>query len=171
MRSAQGGDWLAYETLLTEVAATVRDFVRRRLADADGQEEVVQDTLLCIHRDRHTYDPARPFRPWMYAIARHRLFDHVEKRRRRSRFEVLADAEAQDPASAEASARDRRAPGLLRHALAQLSRTQREIIEMLKLDGLSVAEISTRTGMTASTVKVTAHRGYKRLRALIGDDR
>jgi RNA polymerase sigma-70 factor (ECF subfamily) len=173
MRAAQDGDRVAYATLLTEVAAVVRNFVRRRLADTDAQEEVVQDTLLAIHRDRHTYDPARPFRPWMFAIARHRLLDHFDKQRRRSRIEVLAEvqAEAEDPASSDAGARDRRAPGLLRHALAQLSRTQREIIEMLKLDGLSVAEISTRTGMTASTVKVTAHRGYKRLRALIGDDR
>lgn len=177
MRAAQAGDRLAYTTLLTEVAAAVRDFVRKRVPDGDAQEEVVQDTLLSIHRDRHTYDPARPFRPWMFAIARHRLLDHLDKQRRRGRHEVLADADADanadvvDPASSDAGMRDRRAPGLLRHALAQLSRTQREIIEMLKLDGLSVAEIATRTGMTASTVKVTAHRGYKRLRALIGDDR
>lgn len=169
MRAAQDGDRLAYETLLTEVATTVRAFVRKRLHDVDSQEEVVQDTLLCIHRDRHTYDPGRPFRPWMYAITRHRLSDHLEKQRRRTRIEVLADADAEDPASADASARDRRAPGILHHALAQLSNAQREIIQMLKLDGLSVAEISTRTGLTASTVKVTAHRGYKRLRALIGD--
>lgn len=171
MRAAQDGDRVAYETLLAEVASTVRDFVRKRLRDADGQEEVVQDTLLSIHRDRHTYDPRRPFRPWMFAIARHRLFDHAEKRRRRSQIEVPADDDVEDPISSDAAARERRAPGILRHALAQLSRTQREIIEMLKLDGLSVAEIATRTGMTASTVKVTAHRGYKRLRALIGEDR
>jgi RNA polymerase sigma-70 factor (ECF subfamily) len=169
MRAAQDGDRLAYETLLTEVATIVRAFVRKRVQDVEGQEEVVQDTLLCIHRDRHTYDPDRPFRPWMYAITRHRLSDHLEKQRRRSQIEVLGDAEAEDPASPDARARGQRAPGILRHALAQLSKTQREIIQMLKLDGLSVAEISTRTGLTASTVKVTAHRGYKRLRALIGD--
>lgn len=169
MRAAQDGDRLAYETLLTEVAATVRDFVRKRLPDVESQEEVVQDTLLCIHRDRHTYDPERPFRPWMYAITRHRLSDHLEKQRRRNRIEVFAEVEAEAPASSDASAREQRAPGILRHALAQLSQTQREIIQMLKLDGLSVTEISMRTGLTASNVKVTAHRGYKRLRALIGD--
>lgn len=169
MRAAQDGDRLAYKTLLTEVAATVRDFVRKRLPDIESQEEVVQDTLLCIHRDRHTYDPGRPFRPWMYAITRHRLSDHLEKQRRRRQIEVLAEEETEDPVSAETSASDRRALGILRHALAQLSKTQREIIQMLKLDGLSVTEISTRTGLTASNVKVTAHRGYKRLRALIGD--
>lgn len=171
MRAAQDGDRLAYATLLTGVAAAVRDFVRKRLPDVESQEEVVQDTLLCIHRDRHTYDPGRPFRPWMYAITRHRLSDHLEKQRRRSQIEVLAEAEAEDPASAETRARDPRAPGILHHALAQLSKTQREIIQMLKLDGLSVTEISMRTGLTASNVKVTAHRGYKRLRALIGEER
>lgn len=167
MRAAQDGDRLAYETLLTEVATTVRAFVRKRLPDVESQEEVVQDTLLCIHRDRHTYDPERPFRPWMYAITRHRLSDHLEKQRRRSQIEVLGDAEAEDPATPDARAQ--RAPGILRHALAQLSKAQREIIQMLKLDGLSVAEISTRTGLSVSAVKVTAHRGYKRLRTLIGD--
>jgi RNA polymerase sigma-70 factor (ECF subfamily) len=169
MRAAQDGDRLAYATLLTEVATTVRAFVRKRLHDVESQEEVVQDVLLGIHRDRHTYDPERPFRPWMYAITRHRLSDHLEKLRRRSQIEVLAEVETEDPASADASARDQRAPSILRQALAQLSKAQREVIQMLKLDGLSVAEISTRTGLTVSTVKVTAHRGYKRLRALIGD--
>jgi RNA polymerase sigma-70 factor (ECF subfamily) len=169
MRAAQDGDRRAYETLLTEVATTVRDFVRKRLPDVESQEEVVQDTLLCIHRDRHTYDPERPFHPWMYAITRHRLSDHLEKQRRRNQIEVLAEEETEDPVSAETSASDQRAQGILRHALAQLSKTQREIIQMLKLDGLSVTEISTRTGLTASNVKVTAHRGYKRLRALIGE--
>lgn len=169
MRAAQDGDRLAYGTLLTEVAAAVRDFVRKRLPDVESQEEVVQDTLLCIHRDRHTYDPERPFRPWMYAITRHRLSDHLEKQRRRNQIEVLAEEETEVSVSAEASASDHRAQGILHHALAQLSKTQREIIQMLKLDGLSVTEISMRTGLTASNVKVTAHRGYKRLRALIGD--
>jgi RNA polymerase sigma-70 factor (ECF subfamily) len=169
MRAAQDGDRLAYDTLLTEVATTVRDFVRKRLPDVESQEEVVQDTLLCIHRDRHTYDPERPFRPWMYAITRHRLSDHLEKQRRRNQIEVLAVEEVEDLVSAEPSAGDPRAHGILHHALAQLSKTQREIIQMLKLDGLSVTEISMRTGLTASNVKVTAHRGYRRLRALIGD--
>src|SRR5215470_1963432 len=91
MRRAQGGDPLAYEALLVEATALVRAFVRRRLRELDAVEDVVQETLLSIHRDRHTYDPERSFGPWMYAIARHRLVDFVTKRRRRSATEILGD--------------------------------------------------------------------------------
>src|SRR5262249_40693316 len=88
MRRAQDGDRRAYETLLIEVMALVRGFARRRLSQADWQDEVTQETLLSIHRDRHTYDPQRPFLPWMYAIARHRLLEFVERQRRRCRNEI-----------------------------------------------------------------------------------
>jgi RNA polymerase sigma-70 factor (ECF subfamily) len=169
MRQAQDGDRRAYQTLLTEVTALVHDFVRKRLQHKDCQDEIVQETLLCIHRDRHTYDPARPFRPWMYAIARHRLFDHVEKLRRRSETELLTHTGLEELASNEPSAEDRGSLGFLRQALAHLSNTQREVISMLKLEGFSVAEIAQKTGLSASNVKVTAHRGYKKLRVLIGE--
>ncbi|HEU4733418.1 MAG TPA: sigma-70 family RNA polymerase sigma factor [Kofleriaceae bacterium] len=165
MARAQAGDRRAYATLLAEAAVLVEQFVRRRVRQADACEEIVQDTLLSIHRDRHTYDPARPFRPWMYAIARHRLLDHVEKQRRWSRSDVLTEVGLQACDDASVHVRTWRA---LQQALAQLSSTQRRVIQMLKLEGRSVAEISEQTGLSVSSVKVTAHRGYKKLRALLG---
>lgn len=166
MARAQDGDRHAYAALLTEVATLVEQFTRKRVRQADACEEIVQDTLLSIHRDRHTYDPARPFRPWMYAIARHRLLDHLEKQRRWSRGDVVTEVGlvACDHASVHV-----RAWRALQQALAQLSSTQRRVIQMLKLEGCSVAEISQRTGLSVSSVKVTAHRGYKKLRALLGE--
>src|SRR3979490_2526119 len=107
MRKAQDGDRLAYERLLTEVAILVRDFVRKRLQHPDWRDEIVQETLLSIHRDRHTYDPERPFRPWMYASARHRLFDHVEKQRRWSETELLTNTGLEELASQDTSVGDR----------------------------------------------------------------
>ena len=166
MSRAQDGDRRAYEALLTEVVALVRAFARRHLRDADQVEDVAQETLLAIHRDRHTYDPARPFPPWMYAIARHRLLDFVDKQRRRGVNEVRS-SELPDVAG-ESGIVERGSPvALLRRALALLSAKQRETIQMLKLEGLSVAEISRKTGASESAVKVTAHRGYKMLRKLI----
>jgi RNA polymerase sigma-70 factor (ECF subfamily) len=165
MRRAQDGDRRAYEALLTEVAALVRKFAGRRIRRPDWLEDVVQETLLCIHRDRHTWDPGRPFLPWMYAISRHRLLDFVEKQRRRGKTEV--GGIAADVASEERTFERGAAAAVLRHALALLSLKQREIIRMLKLEELSVAEISRKTGLSQSSVKVTAHRGYKKLRALI----
>lgn len=167
MRRAQDGDRHAYETLLIEVTGLVRGFARSRLRRADWMEDVAQETLLSIHRDRHTYDPSRPFLPWMYAIARHRLLDFVEKQRRRGENEVPGE-EGFESLASEHTIVERGTPaGILLQALALLSMKQREIIQMLKFEGLTVAEISRKTGLSASSVKVTAHRGYKTLRKLI----
>jgi RNA polymerase sigma-70 factor (ECF subfamily) len=167
MRRAQDGDRRAYQALLIEVTALVRGFARGRLRQPDWVEDVAQETLLSIHRDRHTYDPARPFLPWMYAIARHRLLDYVEKQRRRGENEVSGEDGWEQVASEGLIVERGTRAGFLRQALALLSMKQREIIRMLKLEGLTVAEISRKTGLSASSVKVTAHRGYRTLRKLM----
>ena len=167
MARAQDGDRPAYEALLTEVTRLVTEFARNRLRGADGAADVVQDTLLAVHRARHTYDPRRPFGPWMYAITRHRLSDFAAKQRRRNETEVLGHADMEEMCPQPPIAGDAGSAGMLRRALAQLSSKQRDVIRMLKLEDCSVAEISRRTGLSMSSVKVTAHRGYKKLRALI----
>lgn len=170
MRRAQDGDRHAYEVFLAEAAALLRRFVRLRLRQPDYVEDIVQDALLSIHHYRHTYDPERPVRPWMYAIARHRLLDFVAKQRRRREQEVQMELETETDTEQESSGAA--VPGmgpahLVLWALALLPRAQREIIELLKLQGYSVAEISSKTGRSESSIKVSAHRGYKTLRKLI----
>lgn len=169
MRRAQDGDRRAYDALLTEVTGLVRAFARARLPHADGVEDVAQETLLAIHRDRHAWDAGRPFLPWMYAIARNRLLDLVAKRRRQQLNEVGSDRLLEEVASSAPGADREPANRFLRRALAMLSTRQREIIQMLKFDELSVADISLKTGMSRSSVKITAHRGYKALRKLVGE--
>lgn len=166
MARAQDGDRSAYATLLVEVATLLTRFARKRVRQPEAREEIVQDTLLAIHRDRHTYDPARPFQPWMYAIARHRLFDHLDRQRRWRNNELLTHAGLEELAQQEPGIADQLSSAL-RRALSSLSHTQQQVIEMLKLEGCTVAEISQRTGLSVSMVKVTAHRGYKKLRALL----
>src|SRR6266404_5971959 len=77
MECAQRGDREAYRALLTDIASPLLRFLRRRIADPHELEDVYQDTLMALHRARHTYDPSRPFEPWLFAIAR-----HVARRRR-----------------------------------------------------------------------------------------
>lgn len=167
MRRAQDGDRDAYQALLVEVIGLLRGFARRHLRQADWREDVTQETLLSIHRDRHTYDPARPFLPWMYAIARHRLLDLVERQRRRGEKEIQGEPGWEEVAGA-ATIVERGSPAaLVRQALAVLSAKQQEIIHLLKFEGLTVAEISLKTGLSESAVKVTAHRGYKKMRQLM----
>ncbi len=162
MARAQGGDRRAYEAVLGAVARLVRELARPRLPDA--VDDVVQETLIAIHHALHTYDPSRRFAPWMYAIARHRLTDIARQRERRQRTEARAPVAA---VPHETIADRMSTASFVRRALAHLSTRQREVIEMLKLEERSVAEIAARTGLSESAVKVAAHRGYRRLRALL----
>src|SRR5262249_41143611 len=152
MRMAQDGDPRAYETLLVEVTALVRGFVRKRVRPPDWAEDIAQETLLSIHRNRHTFDPARPFLPGMYAIAKHRLVDFVDKQRRRSENEVSGEG---DWENAHAGAEPAGPSLFVQRVLALLSEKQREIIRLLKLEGWSVAEIAAQTGLSEGAVKLT----------------
>ena len=91
MALAQAGDHEAYRALLDDVSTMLKGFLRRRLADPEEAADVLQDILLALHRARHTYDSARPFEPWLFAIVHHTLVDHVRRRKRVARVEVLSD--------------------------------------------------------------------------------
>lgn len=157
MRHAQDGDRRAYGELLRELAPLLGGFVRARTDRADWVDDVVQETLISLHKSRHTYDPDRPFLPWLYSIARHRLIDHARNQRRREELERMSrDERHESPVAASESL----------WALESLPARQRDIILLLKADGYSVAEVAERTGLSRSLVKVTAHRGYAKLRAM-----
>ncbi len=166
MASAQEGDAQAYERLLRELLPVLRAFVARRLGDPTAAEDVVQTTLLSIHRARHTYRPERPFGPWWHAIARHAVIDAARARARRPREVSLEDFElpSRDELPGE---REELSPDLAR-ALAELPPRQREAVELLHVHGLSVAEAAHRAGVTPGALKVRAHRGYRALRLRLG---
>ncbi len=172
MVAAQDGDGQAYESLLGEILPEVRKLVRIRLRDAAAVEDVVQNTLLAIHRSRHTFRPERPFGPWMRAVARNAFLDFVRARGRRSDRELPLDgvAEPTDPAlsAADALAEKRLSPDLER-ALAELPASQREAVELVQLEGLTVVEAAARAGVTVAALKVRAHRGYVALRARLAE--
>jgi len=169
MVEAQNGDRLAYEGLLRQVAALAQAFVRRRIGDVAWSDDVVQESLVALHRARHTYDPARPFVPWLYAIVQNRLVDALRVQRRRVLRELDPDRTpepiCQPPQERDALVRD------VRRAVASLPDNQRKVIELLKLEELSVREVAARLGMSESNVKVTAHRGYRALRRKIEESR
>lgn len=166
MASAQNGDRQAYEDLLTRVSRLVRAFVRRRVGDIGWADDVVQESLVALHRARHTYDPSRPFAPWLYAIAQNRLVDALRAQRRRLLREV--HAEAAWPELGRRPEQERHALNQdLRRAVADLPDNQRRVIELLKFEELSVREVAAKLGMSESNVKVTAHRGYRALRRRI----
>ena len=160
------GDEQAYRSFLQELSAHLRAFLRRRLARLpDELEDLVQESLLAIHNQRHTYDAGQPLTAWVHAIAKYKLVDLL---RRRAKRELLTDELDEDldlaaPAGDDAAVA-RRDLGKL---LAQLPERQRLPIVYTKLEGLSVAEAAKRAGMSESAVKVGVHRGLKALAALI----
>jgi len=169
MRLAQAGDRIAYASLLTLLTTVTRQFVRRRAGTSVvWVDDVVQETLLSVHGARQTYDARRPFAPWFYAIASNRMID-VIRRERRVRSREMAGDELPDAGTpAPVTARDEIDAEAIRAAVAALPARQRDVIEGLKFQDQSVREVAGRMGMSESAVKVTAHRGYRTLKRLLG---
>lgn len=168
MRLAQTGDQVAYASLLILLTSATRQFARSRLGAVLWIDDVVQETLLAVHRARHTYDPARPFAPWFYAVASSRLIDVVRRERRVTSREIPGDVLPDAPIAGGVASRDEIDVDAIHAAVASLPARQREVIEALKFQDQSVREVAGRFSMTESAVKVTAHRGYRALKRLLG---
>ena len=171
MARAQGGDAVAYRRLLEEIAPYVRSLAAKWCREPDQVEEIVQDTLLTIHAIRQTYDPARPFGPWLAAITRRRMADQLRRNGLRRQREAPLTREHETFPSTQANnpedAPERRALGL---AINQLPLGQRQAIELLKLREMSLKEAAVTTGMSITALKVATHRGLKALRKLLAVD-
>ncbi|MEH2566398.1 sigma-70 family RNA polymerase sigma factor [Bradyrhizobium sp. AZCC 2289] len=169
MLASQRGDAAAYRTLLAKLAPRLRAYYKRRMMGAgrgaEEAEDLVQETLLAVHLKRHTYDPDALFTPWLHAIARYKLIDHLRSNKM-SRMDVPIDDHqelmaADDHASTEGT-HD------MAKLLGRLPQRTRQAIEAVKLEGKSVAETAARYGMSESNVKISIHRGLKALASIIG---
>jgi RNA polymerase sigma-70 factor (ECF subfamily) len=172
MSAAQRGDAVAYRKLLEEILPVVRRWVRFRLFDATLAEDVVQNALLNLHRARGTYRAERPFSPWLRAIVRNAVTDALrETGRRREREGSVGSIDALPQARVEALPGTGLGPlsPVLRQALEALPPAQRQAVELLHVEGLSVSDAAARAGVSPGALKVRAHRGYRALRqALAG---
>lgn len=168
MEAAQRGDAAAYETLLRALLPPLRDFVRRLVRDPNEVEDIVQGVLLSVHRSRHTWRPERPFGPWWRAIARNAATDALRRRTRSARREIALD-DAPEPVAPELAA----GPGTaidpaLADAMKALPDAQREAVEMVHLEELSMAEAAARAGVGVEAMKTRSHRGIAALRRFFG---
>jgi RNA polymerase sigma factor (sigma-70 family) len=171
MRSAQEGDKAAYARLLGEVSPLLRQVVRRRYGflQPPDIEDLVQEILLSLHTARATYDPQRPFLPWLMAIARNRMADGARSHARRSLREVAVERLPETFSGADTNTHenvygDREA---LRQAMHHLPPRQREAVTLLKLREMSLKEAATITGMSIGALKVAVHRAVRTLRTLM----
>ncbi len=169
MARAQTGDGVAYRRLLAGVTPYLRSLAARRHRDARDQEDAVQDILLTVHAIRHTYDPTRPFAPWLAAIANRQLVDRLRRQGRRNLRET-ALTEQHDWIGAEPvegiDPSDQRA---LHAALAALPPGQQRALRLLKLEEMSLKEAEAASGLSIATLKVTVHRALKTMRRLLTD--
>jgi RNA polymerase sigma-70 factor, ECF subfamily len=169
MRAGLAGDQASYRRLLAELAPALRGLARRGLARAGlgtaDVEDVVQETLLAIHVKRHTWKTDQPFKPWLNAIARHKLIDVLRRRGRRGEVpidgleEILPDTQASTGETSQ---------GELTRLVARLDGKQLAVVRGISLDGESISDAATRLGMSEGAVRVALHRGLRKLAALYG---
>lgn len=166
MRAAQGGDARCYEQLLRAVTPFIRSLLRRYCRDPDLAEDVVQDVLLTVHRIRHTWDPNRPFSPWLASIAARRGIDRIRRDSRIARFEVSDELAVETFATPSANHESGalRAAEAIEPLLAALPERQRAALEAVKIRGLSMAQAASESGQSVAAIKVNVHRAVKALR-------
>jgi RNA polymerase sigma-70 factor, ECF subfamily len=163
MLAALAGDAAAYRALLTALGSQLRRYYARRLASADAAsaDDLVQETLIAVHTRRATYDTSLPFTPWLYAVARYKLMDHLRRARARPTVAIEDAGElfAEDETEAALARRD------LDKLLAALPEATQAAIRRVKLEGFSTADAAEASGRSEVAVRVGIHRGLKALGA------
>ncbi|CDX21766.1 RNA polymerase, sigma-24 subunit, ECF subfamily [Mesorhizobium sp. ORS 3324] len=164
MARAQDGDANAYRRLLESITPYLRAHASRCHRNPSDVEDAVQDILLTLHAVRATYDPARPFGPWLTAIARRRLIDRLRRQGRRRVFETEFEPAHETFADPPANFEDMTDIHKIAAALDRLPPAQREALRLTKIEGLSLKEASAASGMSVAALKVATHRAVERLR-------
>jgi RNA polymerase sigma-70 factor (ECF subfamily) len=166
MARYQQGDFSAATTLIHRLSPQLHRFFIIQFTSRPDADDLLQETWLRVHKVRHTYRAGEPVLPWLYAIARHIRVDHYRKERRtRARdtpLDEIPEVAAQLPAGPA------RTPDL-EALLAHLPESQREVIEMLKIAGMSLEEVARATSSSIGSVKQKAHRAYESLRKRLSD--
>lgn len=163
MLASLAGNADAHRVLLSQLAIRLHGFYGRRLGrDAADVEDLVQETLLAVHMRRASYDRTSPVTGWVYAIARYKWVDHLRRSKVRDAIAIDECEElfCIDDNESTAAAHD------VSQLLAGLSERQREAIQLTRIEGLSTQEAAQRLGQSESLIKVSVHRGLKRLMAL-----
>ena len=163
MRQSLNGDKRAYTELLQETSRFLRPFLAKRLSFTNEVDDLLQEILISIHKARHTYDGNRPYKPWVYAIARFRLQDHLRAHYsdQLHHADDLSEMEEflHEPVTESAISYES-----ISGEVQKLPEKQAAILRLLHQEGYTAKEAAEKIGMKESAVKVAAHRAYKILR-------
>ena len=169
MARAQEGDGAAYHRLLQEITPYLRSLAIRRYRDANDAEDSVQDVLLTVHSIRQTYDPTRPFAPWLVAIANRRFIDRLRRQGRTRNREIPLTSEHETFCEPAANQDERPDGRELEGMVNNLPPAQQNAVRLLKLKELSLKEAAAVSGMSITSLKVNTHRALKSLRKMLLD--
>jgi RNA polymerase sigma-70 factor (ECF subfamily) len=169
MASAQAGNEPDYRQLLTELTEVIHSFLCSRFGHHNLTEDCVQETLIAIHMARHTYDQSRQFRPWLFAIVRHKAIDTLRKHRAQQK--VTTQYEQDQDILSQASYQNEAESEIMKGSLlASLPVEHREVLVLTKIIGLSVVEVAEKLAISESLVKVRVHRAIGKLRKMMETD-
>jgi RNA polymerase sigma-70 factor (ECF subfamily) len=169
MAQYQGGDRDAAASLVHRLSPRLYRYLAIPHTQAADVDDLLQDCWMRIHRSRHTYRAEDPLLPWVFAIARHTKLDAYRRRRFRLTKEQLVSTLPEPPSLAGTSP-ETKYPEVLT-LLEKLPESQREVLLMLKVSGMTVEEVARATSSTAGAIKQRAHRAYVRLRELFEKER
>ena len=167
MTAAQNGDREAYHRLLLELGSVIERYLRRHFGSLPFEEDCVQDALMNLHKARHTWSPGRAFGPWLFTIVRHTAIDAI---RHSERYRSALDTYADHRKLSEHSA-DSNASAEVGELLSALNTQQRDVLLLMKLQGLTAREAGSRLGISSTAAKVRCHRALKRLQNLASAQR
>jgi len=167
MAAYVAGERDAFRELFERYSGPLERLLLRDLAEREEARDLVQQTFLQLHRARLDFDPQKRLKPWLYTIAMNLKREHFRRRKRRPERPDIEATERQpvDPRGQQ-QAEARRS---LDWALERIPSDQREVIELHWLAGLSFPELAESIGISVAAAKVRAHRGYVKLRELLGD--
>jgi len=163
MRQSLEGDKRAYAELLRETARFLRPFLSKRLSFDSEVEDLLQEILISIHKARHTHDGQRPYKPWVYAIAKFRLQDYLRMHYADQLRHAVDITELENNLHVDVT-ESAISYESISGEVHKLPEKQATILQLMHQDGYTAKEVAEKLGMTESAVKVSAHRAYKVLR-------
>ena len=160
---AQSGDANAYRLLLSDLVPVIRRSIIKSLPNPQNADDVVQEVLISVHKALHTYDPKRPFMPWVQSIINFRKTDYLRQHYAQHENAKISLDDPDTPdylviSGHNGSTKD------IEEAFDSLPDQQKKVVQLMKIAGYSAEEVSKKTGMSVSAVKVSAHRALQKIR-------
>ncbi|GIX41658.1 MAG: DNA-directed RNA polymerase sigma-70 factor [Leptospiraceae bacterium] len=165
------GDQNAYKNFLLEVSKILKSYFSSKVFDQTVVEDLIQETLISIHKARHTYDPSLPVLNWIFAIAYRRYIDYVRKDARIKKYEHSTETFQHISSnliykSEEQYDNQNRINSILEH----MTEREKKIITLLKIENYSIKEAAKILNLSESALKVAAHRAYKKIKKILKEN-